>query len=233
MGYNAIESRRVTERQTHMALSSGEPDSLEAVKNWVVEQTVARDPFVHIYHASEDHRQHHDSTCTVYPTGSGPVLGALVAATHASRILEVGCGLGYSALWLAFGSTPDGHVETIEQDTSHAELARRHFDQEGYGQRITIHEGTGDSVLPQLSSPYEFIFCDGDIHEYLVDFDHFLRLLEPGGLLVTANLFLGQHDPDIPGLDQAATYRQRILDERRLVTAFLPTGLALSVRKQD
>ncbi|MCH7641512.1 class I SAM-dependent methyltransferase, partial [Patescibacteria group bacterium] len=179
------------------------------------------------------HRQRHGSTCTVYPTGSGSVLAALVAATHASRILEVGCGLGYSALWLAFGSAPDGHVETVEQDASHVELARRHFDQEGYGQRITIHQGTGDSVLPQLSGPYEFIFCDGDIDEYLVDLDHFLRLLEPGGLLVTANLFLGQHDPDIPGLDQAATYRHRILDERRLVTAFLPTGLALSVRKQD
>ena len=216
-----------------MALPSGEPDSPEAVRRWVAEQTVARDPFAHVYRASEDHRQRHGPTCTVYPTGSGPLVATLVAATHASRILEVGCGLGYSALWLTFGSAPDGHVETIEQDASHVELARRHFDQEGYGQRITIHEGTGDSVLPQLSGPYEFIFCDGDIDEYLVDLDHFLRLLELGGLLVTANLFLGQHDPDIPALDQAAAYRQRILDERRLVTAFLPTGLALSVRKQD
>lgn len=216
-----------------MALLPGEPDSPEAVRRWVAEQTVARDLFAHVYRASEDHRQRHGPTCTVYPTGSGPFLATLVAATHASRILEVGCGLGYSALWLAFGSAPDGRVETIEQDAGHVELARRHFDREGYSPRITIHQGSGDAVLPEVSGPYEFIFCDGDIGEYLFDLDHFLRLLSPGGLLVTSNLFLGQHAPDIPGLDQAAAYRQRILDEPRLLTAFLPAGLALSVRRKD
>ncbi len=213
-----------------MALPSGEPDSPEAVRRWVAEQTVTRDLFAHVYRASEDHRQRHGPTCTVYPTGSGPLLATLVAATHASRILEVGCGLGYSTLWLAFGSAPGGHVETVEQDASHVELARHHLDSEGYSQRITVHQGTGDTVLRGLSGPYGFIFCDGDIDEYLVDLDHFLRLLSPGGLLVTSNLFLGQHAPDIPGLDQAAAYRQSILDEPRLLTAFLPSGLALSVR---
>ncbi len=215
-----------------MTLPAGEPDSPEAVKRWVAEQTVARDLFAHVYRASEDHRGRHGPACTVYPTGSGPTLGTLVAATNASHILEVGCGLGYSTLWLAFGSAPGGHVETVEQDASHVELARCHFDREGYSHRITVHEGTGEAVLPELSGPYEFIFCDGDIDEYLVDLDHFLRLLSPGGLLVTSNLFLAQHAPNIPGLDQAAAYRQRILEEPRLLTAFLPSGLALSVRKR-
>jgi predicted O-methyltransferase YrrM len=44
---------------------------------------------------------------------NGPLLGVLAAATGAERILELGTGLGYSALWLA----EDGaHVDTIEQD---------------------------------------------------------------------------------------------------------------------
>ena len=167
----------------------------------------------------------------MYPSGSGPILGTLAATTGAKRILELGCGLGYSTLWLAYGSSPDGLVETIEQDRSHAEFARRHFEQEGYGQRITIRQGRGADVLAGLSEPYDLIFCDSGIEEYLVDFDHFLRLLWPGGLLITSNLFLAQHDPDIPGLDQASAYRLRILDDERLLTALLPGGLALSVRR--
>lgn len=214
-----------------MPLPPGDPDSPEAVTAWVHEQTRARDPFAQVYRASEEHRQRHGANCTVYPTGSGPALGVLVAATGAQRLLEVGCGLGYSALWLASGSSPDGLVETIEKDRSHVELARRHFQQEGYGQRITIRQGRGADLLPRLTGPYDFVFCDGDIDEYLVDLEHFRRLLRPGGLLVTSNLFLGQYAPDIPGLDQAAAYRRRILDDDRLLTAFLPTGLALSVRR--
>ena len=214
-----------------MPLPPGEPDSPEAVATWIGEQARARDRFAHIYRASEEHRVRHGTDCDVYPSGSGPILGTLVAAMGAKRIMEVGCGLGYSALWLAFGSAPDGQVETIEQDRSHAEFARRHFEQEGFGERITIHQGRGADVLARLTGPYDLIFCDSDIDEYLVDLDHFLRLLRPGGLLVSSNLFLGQHDPNIPSLDQAAAYRLRILDDERLLTAFLPAGLALSVRR--
>ena len=214
-----------------MPLPRGEPDSRGAVAAWVGAQTRTRDRFAHVYRASEEHRIHHGPNCTVYPSGSGPILGTLVAATGAKRILEVGCGLGYSALWLAFGSAPDGLVETIEQDRSHAEFARRHFEQEGFGECITIRQSLSADVLPSLTGPYDLIFCDSDIEEYLVDLDHFLRLLRPGGLLITSNLFLGQHDPDIPGLEQAAAYRLRILDDERLQTAFLPAGPALSVRR--
>ena len=208
-----------------------EPGSPKAVSQWVGKHMRARDPFAHVFKVSEQHREGHGPGCTVYPTGSGPLLGALVAATGAKRILEVGCGLGYSALWLALGSSPDGSIETIEQDTGHAALARRHFHDEGYAERITVHEGRAAEVMSRLAVQYDFIFCDGDPDEYLVDLDHFLRLLEAGGLLLSSNLFLGQYDPDIPGLEQATTYRQRILDDQALLTAFLPTGLALSVRR--
>ena len=216
-----------------MPLPPDEPNTPEAVSTWVREEARARDAFADVYAASQEHRQQHGASCTVYPTGSGPVLGTLVAATGAKRILEVGCGLGYSALWLAFSSSPDGLVDTIEQDSNHTHLARKNFQDLGYGQRVNVHTGRGAQVLPRLAGPYDFIFCDGDIDEYLADLEHFVRLLRPGGLLVTSNLFLGQYAPDIPGLDQAAAYRLSILDDERLRTAFLPGGMALSVRMQN
>ncbi len=79
-----------------------------------------------------------------------------------------------------------------------------------------------------------FIFVDSDVDEYVRDLDEFLRLLAPGGMLVTSNLFLGQHLPSgHPWLAAGAQYRRRILDDRRLRTAFLPDGKAISVRIRE
>jgi predicted O-methyltransferase YrrM len=213
-----------------MPVPPDEPATQVAMEAWIREQTQARDRFAHVFRASEEHRLQHGPDCTVYPSSVGPLLGTLAAATGARRILEVGCGLGYSALWLAYGSAPEGRVESFEQDGSHVELARRHIEQEAFAERVTVHHERAAQALARTDGPYDFIFCDGDLTEYLEDFAHFRRLLRPGGLLVTSNLFLGRYG-DVPGLAQAAAYRRRILDDERLQTAFLPSGLALSVRR--
>jgi predicted O-methyltransferase YrrM len=151
----------------------------------------------------------------------------LAAAVAAERILEVGCGLGYSALSLAQGS--DGRVETIERDGEHARLAEETIAREGYGDRIRVLRGRGADVLPGLAGPYDLIFSDGDPEEMPLDLDHFFRLLRPGGLIVSSNLFLAQFVRELPGIEQIAEYRQRLLDDGRLLTAIVPGGLAVSV----
>lgn len=208
---------------------SNEPTSQAAVADWIRTQTRAHDHYASVFTASEQHRIEHGGDCDVYPSASGPLLGALVAAAGARRILEVGCGLGYSALWLADGAGPDGAVETCEKEPLHAELARRQFELHGAGRRITIHAGRALDVLAGLRGPYDLIFADGDPDEYLADLEQFMRLLKPGGTLITSNLFLGVYLPDAPWLADAAEYRRRILDDPRLRTVFLPEGKALSV----
>ncbi len=202
----------------------------EAIASWIAENTRSRDRFASVYDASEAHRIEHGGECDVYPTGSGPLLGALVAACGGQRVLEVGCGLGYSALWLAHGCRPDGIVETCEKSPAHAELAHKHFRKHGVESRVTIHVGRAADVMPRMAEGIDFIFCDGDPDQYLADLEQFIRLLKPGGTLVTSNLFLGQYVPDAPWLEESAAYRLRVLDDPRLETAFLPRGLALSVK---
>jgi len=208
--------------------SPDEPTSPEAVASWISAR--ASDPFADVRRASEHHRLAHGRGCSVYPTSHGPLLGALAAVARAERILEVGCGLGYSALCLASGAGPGALVQTIEHDPEHAALARTNVTARGYDQRINVLEGAGADVLPTLAGPYDLVFSDGDPEEFELDLGEFERLLEPGGLLVSANLFLGQFVPDLPSLPDAAAYRDRLLDETRWRTAFVPGGMALSLR---
>jgi predicted O-methyltransferase YrrM len=204
-----------------------EPASPEAVAAWIEVAQRERDPFERVRLASHEHRGQHGPGCSVYPTSSGPLLTVLAAAIRAERILELGCGLGYSALCLARGSR--GLVETIELDPDHVPLAETEIEREGYADRIRVLSGSGRDVLPKLQGPYDLIFSDGDPEEMPLDLDHFLRLLRRGAVLVSANLFLAQFVPDLTGIPQMAEYRRRILEDKRLLTAMIPGGLALSV----
>jgi len=177
--------------------------------------------------ASHEHRERHGFGCTVYPTSSGPLLTVLAAATTAQRVLEIGCGLGYSALCLAEGAS--GLVETIEQDPEHVRLGEAQIDAAGFGDRIRVLAGHASDVLTKLDGPYDLAFSDADPEEMPLVLDHALRLLRPGGLLISANLFLAQFVRALPHADRMAEYRRRLLEDDRLRTAFAPGGLALSV----
>ncbi|MGH2587884.1 MAG: O-methyltransferase, partial [Dehalococcoidia bacterium] len=157
------------------------------------------------------------------------LIGVLAGAVGARRTLEVGCGLGYSALWLAYGSTPNGRIETIEEDETHAAIARQLIQEHGYAERITVHGAPYVEALPRLDGPFDVIFYDAFVPGPS-DLDQFVRLLRSGGLLITSNLFLGRYIPDLPELSRGAEYRRRLLDDERWLTSF--AGLkAVSVRR--
>jgi len=212
-----------------MPLPRNEPTTPKAVNDWIENHTRASDKFRRIAEASNKHRSRHG--CDVYPSPDGPILGALAASAGARRILEVGCGLGYSALSLADGAGDNALVETIEHDAAHAEIARRHIEAAKVQARVRVLVGWGKTILRGLRGPYDLIFFDGDPAESMLDLRHFERLLRAGGLLISANLFLAQYAPDIPGLDKTAAYRKQIMQSRRWLTAYLPNGKALSVRR--
>lgn len=211
-----------------MALSADEPKTAAAVAAWLERRIEGSDRFRTVAAKYDGHRRDH-GCFDVYPFSNGPLLGALAAG--ARKMIEVGCGLGYSGLWLAHGAGPGGGLETVERDADHAKIARGHFEAEGLGGRIQIRQGTGAAILPGLAGGYDLAYFDTDPAESLTDLVQFERLLRPGGLLISTNLFLGQFAPDLPGLEQAAEYRERILDAGRWLTAFLPDGTALSVRQ--
>ena len=112
----------------------------------------------------------------------------LAGAIRAKRILEIGTGLGYSALWLAYGAR-DANVTTIEADRSHVTLARENVRRAGYSGRIRIVHARGIDFRSGYDTQVDIIFCDCDIDEYGDYPAPLMRLLRVGGVLITANLF--------------------------------------------
>ena len=89
------------------------------------------------------------------------VLANIVRAMAAKRVLEIGCGLGYSALWLAEAAGPGGSVETVDRFPEHAELAEGFAKEAALVSRVKVLTGDSDAVLSGLRGPYDFVHDDG------------------------------------------------------------------------
>ena len=104
------------------------------------------DPFAAVSDASDAHRVEHASTlaggeqeCGAYPSSALKMrlLAAIGRATNTKRILEIGGGLGYSALWFAGVVGDGGRVDTIDRFAEHVEVIGRYAARFGMGDRIT------------------------------------------------------------------------------------------------
>jgi len=206
------------------------------------------DPYGAVYRASHEHREAHGPECGVYPSDplKARLLATLVHATAARRLLEIGCGLGYSALWLADAAGPDGRVEAIDRVPGHVALARRHAADAGLAGHLNVIEGEGADVLPTLDGPYDLIHDEGWFGAEPPYFDRMLELLRPGGLLALSSWFLleaavtGGSDKDwsqFAGPDWAANvqaYARKLAAHPKLHTSFVLRswmyGLALAVK---
>ena len=173
------------------------------------------------------------------------LVSALVAASNARRILEIGCGLGYSALWLAEAAGLEGRVDTIDRFPEHLRLAEQYLGAADFSERVHLLEGEADAVLPRLRGPYDIIYDDGWFVEEPAYLETMLDLLRTGGLLAMANWFpledavLGRRGNDIDWAvfsgpdwaDRIQAYARRLASHPKLSLAYaLRPWLGLAVK---
>jgi len=166
----------------------------------------------------------------------GRFLEMLVRATGARRVLEIGTFSGYSALSMAEGLPPDGHIVTCEIDPRHADVARRFVAESPYAGRIEIRVGPALDTLAGLEGPFDLVFIDADKTGYADYYEAVLPKLATHGLIVVDNtLWSGAvlDDAD-PGADAAAlrAFNDMVVADRRVVCVQLPVrdGITLVSR---
>ncbi len=137
--------------------------------------------------AAQQHRLEHG--CSAHPFGDGATLYALAQAQNPTHILELGAGVGYTAILLA-RACPAAQIDTLEGHEDHISQARLAFAQAGLTERITLHAGSfADTLGPLRLNHYDLIFFDGHIPPLIV-VQHFAKLMRKNGLLVCSNLRL-------------------------------------------
>ncbi len=157
------------------------------------------------------------------------------------KILEVGPAIGFSALFMSEYAPEGCHITTIEKYEKRIPLAKENFKKAGKQDSITLIEGDATEVLSDLQETFDFIFMDAAKGQYIHFLPDILRLLEPGGLLVSDNIL---QDGDIIESKYAITRRNRTIHNRmreylyalthheKLETVILPLadGVTLSTK---
>ncbi len=166
----------------------------------------------------------------------------LLIMNKPKRILEVGTAIGFSALFMSEFMPEGGHITTIEKYEKRIPLAKENFRKNGKETSITLLEGDATEILKELKDPFDFIFMDAAKGQYIHFLPDVLRLLNPGGILLSDNVL---QDGDIIESKFAVTRRDRTIHKRmreylytlknheQLETAILTLGdgVALSVKK--
>ena len=109
-------------------------------------------------------------------------------------------------------------------------------------EQITLLEGDAMEIIRTLDGPYDFIFVDAAKAQYIHYFPELLRLLEPGGYLISDNVL---QDGDLIESRFAVERRNRTIHARmreylyelthhqELTTSILPVGDGVAVSVKD
>jgi predicted O-methyltransferase YrrM len=146
------------------------------------------------------------------------MLGVLVRATGARRVLEIGTSNGYSTIWLADAvADTDGRVVSLEIEPDRTALARDHLARAGLADRVdlrTIDAGRALAGFPD--GAFDLIFLDAERDAYAGYWPDLVRALVPGGLLAVDNV--------ISHADDLVAFRAAVDADDRVTPALVPIG---------
>jgi predicted O-methyltransferase YrrM len=152
------------------------------------------------------------------PVSDGRMLRLLTEAAGAKNVVEIGTSTGYSGLWLCLAlQKTGGRLTTFEIDPGRAAEARKHFQNAGVGQMVTVVVGDAHENVKRLKEPIDVVFIDADKQGYVDYLSKLLPLVRPGGLILAHNV------------DSAPEYVKAVTTNPDLETVFYMQGAGLGV----
>jgi predicted O-methyltransferase YrrM len=168
---------------------------------------------------------------------SGSLLAMLARCIGARRVLELGSGYGYSAVWFARALPEDGTVTCTDLSADNRELARGYFRTAGLERKIEFLVGDALAIARDQQGPFDIVFNDIDKEAYPVTVEVAVRLLRSGGLFITDNsLWSGKvADPSVTDSTTEAirAFNRQVFSHKELEAVIVPIrdGLAVCRKK--
>jgi caffeoyl-CoA O-methyltransferase len=118
----------------------------------------------------------------------GVTLEVLARAVGARRVLELGSGYGYSALWFARAVGQGGEVHMTDGDEANQRQAIEYLGRAGLGDRVTPHIGNALDIIDELDGDFDVVFCDIDKGDYPGAWQKASERIRVGGLYLCDNV---------------------------------------------
>lgn len=154
----------------------------------------------------------------------GQLLKLLIKTSNAKRILEIGTFTGYSALMMAEALPDDGEVVTLEMNKKYQDIAQGHFDRFKHGRKIRLIRGNAQNTITALEGDFDIVYLDGDKLRYELYYEHSLRLLKKGGLLIADNVLWDGTvlNPEDHKAQAIHDFNSKVAEDERVEQVLLP-----------
>lgn len=117
-------------------------------------------------------------------------VNAIAKMIGARTVLEIGTFIGHSAMHFARMVGEGGHVTTLEVYKEFAEIARRNFAENDFGDRITLIEGDASASLTKFPKrSFDLVFIDGNKQSYLDYARSAEELITDKGVIIVDDVF--------------------------------------------
>jgi predicted O-methyltransferase YrrM len=152
---------------------------------------------------------------------SAALLGLLVRATGARRLLELGTSNGYSTLWLADAvCSVGGQMVSVDVDRARSAQAAENLGRAGLRELVELR--VQDAAEALRSSPgraWDMIFLDAERSHYAGYWPELVRVLRPGGLLAVDNV--------LSHAEEVGEFRALVDATPNVTQALAPSGAGL------
>jgi len=171
----------------------------------------------------------------VFPidTTRGRFLELVARLRHPRKVLEIGSGAGYSALWFMKGMGETGKLEAVEGNPRVAQVLRQVIEKAGLKRRILVREGPALEVLAELNQKYDILFIDAAKAEYPDYLTHAMRLTKKGSVILADNMFWSgatvSGNLRAEGARPIAQYTKKIFNDPRLSSLIIPLGDGIAI----
>ena len=157
----------------------------------------------------------------------GAVLQMISNMVKPKKILEIGTYTGYSAICLAQGLRPGGHLHTIDINEELEDMAFRYFCEAGLDSKITQHIGKATAIIPTFQEEFDLVFIDADKQNYHLYYDLVFDKIPVGGFILADNV-LYEGEVILPAEEQSKnaralhTFNEKVRNDTRVEHVLLP-----------
>jgi caffeoyl-CoA O-methyltransferase len=168
----------------------------------------------------------------------GPVEGRLLTILtrlcRAQLAVEIGTFTGYSALHIAEGLAEGGRLITCDIDPHATAIARNHWDQSPWGDRIELRLGPAIETLAAIDDPVDLAFIDADKIGYIGYWDALVPKMSVGGLIVVDNVLWSGTvlDPVEPSARAIAAFNEHAAADGRMEQVMLTVRDGITVAQK-
>jgi len=156
------------------------------------------------------------------------LLEALIVASGARHVLEIGTFTGFGALTMAAAVSDGGRVTTLEVDEETAAVARRHIAASEYASRIELIVGNALDTIERLPGPFDLVYIDAGKADYPAYYEAVMGKLSERGVIVADNLFRAglvlDSSVDDAGTQGMREFARRVHEDERVHNVLLTIG---------